>query len=167
MAQLTLRKTGQILFPRNSTVGIDPGVSCGTAIYYGQKLYGLWTFSPYGLLRMMQNENFDLVVIEDSRLTSPIFTAKGQNQASALKIARNVGEVDCICKMVQDLCEANNFPIVQISPKDKGAKVNAEEFKAITGWQGKTNQHERDAAMVAWRFRRGGHQKTLDMIHES
>lgn len=136
-------------------LGIDSGVSCGVAFYDEGKLEGLFTLSPLNLVRYLDiNLGYvGLVVIEDSRLTSKLFTAKGQNQASALKIARNVGEVDGICKLVQAICEERKKPLVQVSPKDKGAKVNAEAFKAITGWHGQTNSHERDGAMVAWRFR--------------
>jgi hypothetical protein len=35
-----------------------------------------------------------------------------------------------------------------ISPKHKGRKLDAETFNKLTGWQKKSNQHERDAAMV-------------------
>ena len=28
------------------------------------------------------------------------------------------------------------------------------QFRAHTGWSGRSNQHERDAAMVAWQYRR-------------
>jgi len=41
-----------------------------------------------------------------------------------------------------------------VSPKGKGAKVNAEQFKKLTGWDRPSNQHERDSAMVGWAYRR-------------
>ena len=40
-----------------------------------------------------------------------------------------------------------------ISPKGKGAKVNAERFEQVTGWTGASNEHTRDAAMVAYPYR--------------
>jgi hypothetical protein len=41
-----------------------------------------------------------------------------------------------------------------ISPKHKGRKLDAETFNKLTGWQKKSNQHERDAAMCV--FSHGG-----------
>lgn len=40
-----------------------------------------------------------------------------------------------------------------ISPKQKGAKLDAAQFAKLTGWDGKSNQHERDGVMVAWAYR--------------
>ena len=40
-----------------------------------------------------------------------------------------------------------------ISPKSKGAKTKEADFIAATGWQGRSNEHTRDAAMVAWPYR--------------
>jgi len=41
-----------------------------------------------------------------------------------------------------------------ISPQQKGSKWNHDEFNAVTGWNGETtNQHVRDAALIAWPFR--------------
>lgn len=30
--------------------------------------------------------------------------------------------------------------------------LDAEQFAKVTGWTGSSNQHERDAAMVAWQY---------------
>ena len=38
----------------------------------------------------------------------------------------------------------------------KGSKLDAEAFGLVTGWEGKSNQHERDGAMVAWQYRMAG-----------
>ena len=40
-----------------------------------------------------------------------------------------------------------------VGPKHKGAKLDAEQFAKVTGWTGSSNQHERDADMVAWQYR--------------
>ena len=34
-------------------------------------------------------------------------------------------------------------------------KLDAARFKALTGWAAPSNQHQRDAAVVAWRYRNG------------
>jgi hypothetical protein len=73
--------------------------------------------------------------------------------AKGMSVARNIGEVDCLCKLVQAICEERLKKLIQVSPKNKGAKLDAAEFKKITRWEGKTNQHERDGAMVGWAYR--------------
>lgn len=71
-------------------------------------------------------------------------------------MARNVGEVDAWCKLISGACLDLGVPAHGISPKAKGAKVNAEQFAKLTGWAGLSNGHTRDAAMVAWPYRRAG-----------
>lgn len=51
------------------------------------------------------------------------------------------------------ICAKLEIPAHGISPTRKGAKVDAERFAAITGWEGSSNEHTRDAAMVAWPYR--------------
>jgi len=93
------------------------------------------------------------VIFEDSRLTSPVWS-RGTSQAARMKIARNVGQVDAICNLICALCEEMKINAHGISPKHKGRKLDAETFNKLTGWQKKSNQHERDAAMCV--FSHGG-----------
>jgi hypothetical protein len=93
-----------------------------------------------------------LLVYEDSRLQGATW-GRGVNRAAMLKVARNVGQIDAWCGLIVELCGAQGIPARGISPKGKGEKLNADRFKAITGWDSRCNQHERDAAMVAWQFR--------------
>jgi hypothetical protein len=136
-------------------IGIDPGVNIGVASYRNGMLFSLDTYTIAELideLKILQFCNCK-VVIEDSRLQSHLFTGSESKRSAALKIARDVGGVDMICRIIDQLAEENNIDIIGISPKSKGKKLGAEEFKKITGWTKQSNQHERDAAMVAWRFR--------------
>ena len=131
-------------------IGIDPGKSTGIAIYHSGKLTGLKTIRPHRIEEAIAGAS--RVIFEDSRLTSFMFTSV-KARAAALKIARNVGEIDAWCQLITSLCEAAGIPAHGISPQGKGAKLNAAQFAAATGWTGKSNQHERDAAIVAWMYR--------------
>ncbi len=134
-------------------IGIDPGIESGIAVYMDGKLISLLTFIPLKAVEMIRRSSPSLVILEDSTLTSHIFTAPGVAHRAALKVARNIGEVDAYCKIIKQVCGELGIAYRSISPKDKGKKIDAKEFERITGWAGKSNQHERDAAMVAWRFR--------------
>jgi hypothetical protein len=134
-------------------LAIDPGANTGCAYFEGGVLKVLLTFPPLYVLQYIKSEQYHRVILEDSTLIGHVFTAPSVKSAAKLKIARNIGEVDGYCKMIVQACAEASIPCLQISPKGKGAKLNAAQFKAITGWKGKSNQNERDAAMVGWPYR--------------
>lgn len=137
-----------------NVIGIDPGVNMGVAIYEDAKLTELLTIEPTGLTDIFSAYAGDplFVAFEDSRLQSHIWVPS-QTKGVAANIARKVGMVDAWCYMIERYCESWDVAYMRISPKAKGAKLNAEQFKSVTGWTKKSNAHERDAAMVAWQFR--------------
>ena len=136
----------------STVIGIDPGSNTGIAIFQDGVLYTLLTIEPWELPAELATWGADRVVFEDSRLTSPVWSRKTTPEAR-LKIARNVGQVDAWCNLITAICGELGIPAHGISPKNKGAKLDAEQFAVRTGWVGRCNQHERDAAMVAWPYR--------------
>lgn len=137
----------------NKIIGIDPGVQTGVAIYEGGHLEHLATIEVHGYYTLLQSERPGLVIVEDSRLQSHVFTAPKITGNAKNKVARNIGMVDGFCHLLESLCKALEIEIISVSPLGKGSKYNAKVFGQITGYQGRTNQHERDAAMVARPFR--------------
>lgn len=133
-------------------LGIDPGQHNGLAIFEGGKLIELLTVKPINLVGEITEIAPDIIIYEDSRLQSVTFP-RGVNKAQMLKIARNIGMVDGICSLIVEIAASLRIPAHGISPKSKGAKLNAEAFQKITGWADKSNQHCRDAAMVAWGYK--------------
>ena len=136
----------------STILGIDPGSSTGVASYINGKLVHLATIEPVEIAARIEAVRPARVVFEDSRLLSHTWTTI-KSRPAALKMARNVGEVDAWCKLIVAVCAQLDIPAHGISPKGKGAKVGATEFGRITGWAGASNEHTRDAAMVAWRYR--------------
>jgi hypothetical protein len=134
-------------------MGIDPGSRTGIAIYTGGALVALETIEPLEIAERIKEIAPARVVFEDSRLSSYLWT-RGKILPASLKMARNVGEVDAWCKLIVAACERLGIPAHGISPKGKGEKVKADSFSLTTGWSTRCNEHERDAAMVAWPYRR-------------
>lgn len=132
-------------------IGIDPGKNTGIATYQDGKLIRLETISPFGLERAI--EPADRIIFEDSRLISFMFTTV-KSRPAALKMARDVGQIDAWCSLIVSICERLGIPAHGVSPKNKGAKLNAKQFALATGWVKKSNQHERDSAIVAFPYRR-------------
>lgn len=134
-------------------IGIDPGQNTGIATFVNGDLTDLETVTPYAMVKILQGRGARRVIFEDSRLQSHTWSTTISRPA-ALKMARNVGEIDAWCRLIVSLCAEAGIPAHGISPQGKGAKLSAEAFKKATGWTGTSNQHERDAAMVAWPYRR-------------
>ena len=134
-----------------TTIGIDPGKATGIAIYRDAALCELRTVAPAEIEALIVEHAPALVVFEDSRMQSPVFS-RGTSPRAMLKIARNVGEIDQLCRQIEDMCKRLGIKCIGVSPHRKGRKLNAKEFAAVTGWNGRSNQHERDAAMCAFRY---------------
>lgn len=139
--------------PERVLIGIDPGKNTGVAIYRAGDLHQLHTLSPDMLESLLVRVRPDLVVFEDSRKQSPVFS-RGVSARATLKIARNVGEIDMLCRQIEEMCRRHGLASVGVSPLRKGAKVDSARFAILAGWLQRSNQHERDAAMVAHPYRR-------------
>lgn len=133
-------------------IGIDPGAHTGIAVFVGGKLQSLQTIAPHQVGDYIKTSGAQCVVFEDSRLISHTWSTV-PSRAAALKMARNVGEIDAWCRLITQVCADIGIPAIGISPKSKGQKINWQSFKSLTGYVGTSNQHERDAAMVAWPYR--------------
>jgi len=133
-------------------IGIDPGASTGCAYFSSGKLVQLQTVDPWKIPELLKMSAAKRVIFEDSRLQSHVWIT-GCNHAATIKMARNLGQVDAWCALIVAVCESLNIPAHGISPKGKGMKMKAEPFAKATGWNGKSNQHERDAAACAWPYR--------------
>lgn len=134
-------------------LGIDPGLKTGIAHFDGGKLTHLETVHPADIPNVLQQHKPARVVFEDSRLQSHVW-GRGTGVAAAAKVARNVGEVDAWCRLIEHTCSKLDIKCHGVSPQSKGRKLNAQKFERLTGWTQSSNQHERDSAIVAWQFRR-------------
>lgn len=141
-------------------VGIDPGEHTGMAFFDDGALVRLSECKPEQLPVVLRNlaPMVALVVFEDSRLAKTVWTGEG-SRAKRDKMARNVGEIDAWCRLIQATCELYGIPCMGLPPSAKagnarGAKLNAAQFKAFTGWAEPSNQHNRDAALIAWPYRK-------------
>jgi len=133
-------------------LGIDPGQRTGLALYISGTLTSVSTATPAGALERIRELRPGLVVLEDSREQSAVFS-RGVSPRAMLKIARNVGEIDHQCRTIVELCAELGIEVVQVSPLRKGAKYGANHMRGMCGWTARSNQHERDAAAVAWPYR--------------
>lgn len=145
-------------------IGCDPGVSCGIAIYdtMERKFLLVDTTDFWGAIDAARayEPNEVLIVVEVAH-HAPTFRhlkAKGQNVHMLSKIARNVGQVTREAQLLAEGLRRLGYKVIEKAPfgKKKGAdgKYSAEadrrEFEQLTGWTGRTSQHARDAARLAF-----------------
>jgi hypothetical protein len=133
---------------KNIVLGIDPGTKTGVATFVNGVLTLAQTYTHPALIQLLQGGLVNAVVYEDANLQKPVFARAGANARMMLKIAQNVGEVKFMCKEIARVCGEQNIPCLGVSPLAKGSKLGAEAFKKRTGFQPRTSQHGRDAAMV-------------------
>lgn len=132
-------------------VGIDPGVKTGLAVWCKASKC-LVQVDTMGITAAMQcvkelNENGTLhsIVFEDARLRTGWF-----GERSAAK-QQGAGSIKRDCSIWTEFCEGLvGVPFLPVSPKTKGAKVDAPRFAKLTGWTERTSEHARDAAMLVF-----------------
>lgn len=130
-------------------IGIDPDLEKSGVAILGQSLQlkNLTFPETVDLFRTFQDE-IKKVVIEAGWLNrkSNFHGQYGQSKAKGEAIARNVGENHAAGKLLVEMAKSLGLAVVEVRPTR--TKLKAEDFNRITGWQGRTNQEQRDAAML-------------------
>jgi hypothetical protein len=133
-------------------IGIDCGVNTGFARSFNSELVEVKTYeinqAQKALLFYCKNGKEPAgikIYIEDARLRKEGFYGKGGNAK-----LQGVGSVKRDSQIWQAFCELYGFDYELVHPKNNKTKLTAEQFKRLTGWQERTNEHGRDAAMLIW-----------------
>ncbi len=132
-------------------IGIDPGAETGIAIWNRvekrfEKIESLDFWSAFAYIV----NTFD---VKDCRLFIeltkgvPVYNRyRGEgNQAMVLKIAMNAGGVVRESELLIEGFRQAGFEVVECPAVNK---QNQEQFKRLTGWAARTNQHERDSGVL-------------------
>lgn len=132
------------------TIGIDPGRNTGVAIVNDQgKLVYLNTtdfWGAFSIITTFDKNNVKAVHIEDTS-DLPVFHKTAQTRQAIATTGRRVGEVCAEARLLADGLERYGYKVIRRRQK-KSQKLNAMIFKRLTGWKGRTNQHQRDAAAL-------------------
>lgn len=131
-------------------VGLDPGVRTGFAVW-SRETRALTAVETVGitqamtLIRTMADAgSLHSVRFEDARLRT-WFGARGR------EALQGAGSIKRDCSIWDEfLSGLVGVPFLPVSPQGKGRKLDAAAFARLTGWQGRTSEHGRDAAMLVW-----------------
>jgi hypothetical protein len=145
-------------------IGIDPGTTTGLAIKYffqGQPYMELHS----GSITAMMNKVADIcesngnviLFIEDAR-------KRNWFGARAKEKLQGAGSIKRDCAIWEDWAKEMELPYHMIAPKDVATKQSSESFALLTGIK-RSNQHQRDAAMIVWGISLTMFKGYLDAIH--
>lgn len=135
-------------------IGIDPDLKkSGVAILGDSLELKTMTFAETVELFRSQQDKIKKVVIEAGweNTKSNFHNRCGQRKSVGERIAKNVGENHATGKLLAEMAKECGLAVVLVKPTR--TKLKAEDFNRITGWQGRTNQEQRDAGMLIWGMR--------------
>src|SRR5574337_185135 len=126
-------------------VGIDPGVNTGVAVWdRGAKAFSSLTtesiVSAMGRVLALHKAGGGELWFEDARLR----TWYGTKGREALQGA---GSIKRDCSVWEEYCCLHGIKYRAIRPAKGATKWDAETFRRVTGWDGRTSEHARDAAI--------------------
>ena len=128
-------------------IGIDPGVKTGIAVFdrNTNKFILIKTLSILKAIDVVEIHVYDAEIwFEDARLRTWFGNSGREKLQGAGSIKRD-------CSIWQEVCEKMEAPYKMIPPKNNITKTKADYFKRITGWEGKTSEHSRDAGMLVFK----------------
>lgn len=129
-------------------IGIDTGVNTGIAVWADGALQRVESMTITKAMRVVAEypASTTKLYIEDARLWIGF---KGKTKQTDARL-QGAGSVKRDAKIWEDWCSENGYKAVFVKPMGNSAKKNAADFKRITKWQGKTNEHARDAGMLVF-----------------
>lgn len=136
-------------------IGVDPGVHTGIALWDVEKknFKKVYTISIHLALEFVRFEScFDenrkiFVRVEDARKRKGYFGDRGAFNH------QGVGSIKRDCKIWEDFLTDLGVDFEMIAPIKGGTKMKSDPFKKLTSWEGRTNSHSRDAALLIFGYK--------------
>lgn len=130
-------------------IGIDPDlIKSGVAILGDSLELKTLTFAETVELFRTQQDQIKKVVIEAGWLNKKANFRTSHSKLVSEQISKRVGENHATGKLLVEMAKSFNLNVVEVRPTR--TKKNAEEFRRITGYMGRTNPEVRDAGMLIW-----------------
>jgi len=141
-------------------VGIDTGTHTGMAVW-DNRLRTFLSIDEFQIhvalekcLELKEKAESDgvklLIRVEDARQRT--WFGKPISREEERKKLQGVGMVKRDCNIWEEFLTDKGFEFQMVPPKNNATKLDADRFKVITGYQGRTNEHKRDAAMLVFGF---------------
>ncbi len=137
----------------NYYIGIDTGLNTGIAVWSTNKnvftdIESVPIHRGFEMIKQLSLEypNYSIFIrVEDARKRKWFGTAGKEQLQGAGSIKRDA-------KIWEDFLTELGIDFEMVAPKNNKTKLSGELFKKITGWDNRTNQHGRDAAMLVFDY---------------
>ena len=136
-------------------IGIDTGVHTGLAIWdgIGRRFLSIELLKIHRAMDVVEalakaNPGEVRARVEDARQRKWI-----PNMGSIrneIGRAKGAGSVERDCSIWADFLADIGIPCEMVAPRYNVTKLRQEAFSKLTGWSQRTNEHERDAAMLVF-----------------
>lgn len=131
-------------------IGIDTGTKTGIAVTNDGNLETVFTMSIVEAMEFVKDrlgyasllKKKVKIYIEDARKRKWVTGGREKLQG--------VGSVKRDAVIWEEFCVYHGIAYELVAPKNNSTKLDKETFKRLTGWQGRTSQHARDAVMLVW-----------------
>lgn len=139
-------------------IGIDPDmIASGFAVVVDGKIKALLNVPLPDVLHWVGGiaEPGKVVIkLEDVEANKGLFASRqNKNKAVSIKIAMSVGKVQATTHHIREILESAGYTVKMVKPLTgavkKQAKADYKYFNKVTGWAGRSNADQRDAAMIA------------------
>lgn len=134
-------------------IGIDPGTHTGMAVWDSERkqfdqivttkihtaLMEVWELAKVQLIT---------VVFEDARQRQYLPRERSESEYRGRLMGAGAAKRDAV--IWEDFCKGMNIPYLEIPPRKGMTKWSQDYFKTITGWEGRTSEHSRDAAVLVF-----------------
>ena len=132
--------------------GIDPGVNTGLALVEDGELKVVETVNIVrAMARVLAAFNAceDItVVFEDARQRK--YLPRERNASEYRGKLMGAGSVKRDCEIWEEFCNVYDIKYMAIPPRAGATKWDADTFRNVTGWKGRTSNHARDAALLVF-----------------
>ena len=132
--------------------GIDPGVNTGLALVKDGELKVVETVNiVQAMARILAAfnacENIT-VIFEDARQRK--YLPRERNASEYRGKLMGAGSVKRDCEIWEEFCDVYGIKYMAIPPRAGATKWDADTFRNVTGWKGRTSNHARDAALLVF-----------------
>lgn len=136
-------------------IGIDPGKATGLAIYDTEtgQFDNVYSTTFWGainaidvLIAQSMTGKYELCAVVELPTTKAVWH-KAKSAGAKDRAAVNVGSVIREAELIVDYLKEQGIRVITQHPR---GKVDADYFKRVTGWQGVTNSHSRDAGILCY-----------------
>lgn len=136
-------------------IGIDTGENTGVAVWNIAAQDFIWIASMDIIDAMdlvtdyakRDIYNLRIVRVEDARKRTWIPRKVGR------EVLQGVGSVKRDAAIWETFLTKRGIAFEMVAPKDNITKLTAPEFRRLTGWPERTNEHGRDAAGLVWKYK--------------